>query len=169
MEQNTDINTTMAPPASLRPTFLTVLCILTFIASGWGVYKGISGYFTADMTAGIMSETKAKIDDQMDGKEQPAFLKNMMGNAFASMSADNIRKSSIISLVSCLLTLGGAIMMWMLRRPGYYIYITGILISIIGPMLLFPGMVGMMASGFSAMIGILFVVLYGVNLKYMVK
>ena len=88
MESNT--NTTV----SLRPTFLTVLCILTFIGSGWGVYKGISGYLTADMTANMMTDTREKMDDKMQGQEQPAFLKNMMGGIFSSMSADNIRKSS---------------------------------------------------------------------------
>lgn len=156
--------------ASLRPTFLTVLCILTFIGSGWGVYKGISGYFTADMTASIMADTRSKIDDQMEGKEQPAFMKNFMGNMFSSMSADNIRKSSIISLISCLFTLGGAIMMWTLRKTGYYLYIAGILLSVLGPLVVFKGgMMGIMAGGFTALIGILFVILYGANVKYMVK
>jgi hypothetical protein len=105
----------------------------------------------------------------MDGKEQPAFLKNMMGSVFSSMSADNIRKSSLVSLLSCLLTLGGAIMMWTLRRTGYYVYIAGIVISIGTPMLFFPGTVGMIGSGFAAFIGLLFVGLYGMNLKDMTQ
>jgi len=34
MEENTTTET-------LRPTFLTVLCILTFIGSGWGVINAM--------------------------------------------------------------------------------------------------------------------------------
>ena len=35
-----------------RPTFLTVLCILTFIGSGWGVLGSIFNFFTADVING---------------------------------------------------------------------------------------------------------------------
>jgi hypothetical protein len=134
------------------------------------VYKGFSGYFTADTVAQVMSQTQDKINDQMGDKPQPAFLKNIMGSMFTSMSADNIRKSSIISLLSCLLTLGGAIMMWQLSRAGFYVYVAGILISVLGPMLIFgSGLVGMMAGGASAFFGIIFIILYGVNLKHLVK
>jgi type III secretory pathway component EscR len=94
----------------------------------------------------------------------------MMGSMFNNMSADNIRKSSIISLVSALFTLIGAILMWGLRKTGYYIYIAGILISIIAPFILMgSGLMGMLAGGFSAFIGILFIVLYGVNVRYMIR
>ena len=31
-----------------RPVFLTVLCILTFIGSGWGVLSNLFSIFTAD-------------------------------------------------------------------------------------------------------------------------
>jgi type III secretory pathway component EscR len=168
METTTEVIITPAP--SLRPTFLTVLCILTFIGSGWGVYKGFSGYFTADMSAQIVSQAQDKINDQMADNTQPAFLKNMMGGMFSSMSADNIRKSSIISLVSCLLTLIGAVMMWQLRKAGFYLYIAGILISVVMPIALFGGgLIGLMAGGISAFIGIIFIILYGVNMKYMVR
>ncbi|MDA8886218.1 hypothetical protein N9I68_01420 [Bacteroidia bacterium] len=38
-----------------RPTFLTVLCILTFIGSGYGIFQGITSYATAE-TAAAASE-----------------------------------------------------------------------------------------------------------------
>jgi type III secretory pathway component EscR len=155
---------------SLRPTCLTVLCILTFIGSGWGIYKGISGYYSADTAAGIVAEAQNKIDDQMGGQDQPAFYKNMMGNMFSSMSPSNIRKSSIVMLVSSLLTLAGALLMWGLRKIGYYLYIAGILVSIFVPMAIFHGgMMGIMVGGISAFFGIIFIILYGVNVKYLVR
>lgn len=167
MEQAPEIN---APTLSVRNTFLTVLCILTFIGSGYGLYKAVTGYFTADATASVMSEAKSKVDDQMEGKEQPAFVKGMMNNVFSAMSADNIRKSSIISLLGNILTLIGAILMWGLRKAGYYSYIAGTVVLIVGPLILFGGgLVGLMGSGFTAIIGIAFIVMYGVNSKYMTR
>lgn len=157
-------------PNPVRNTFLTVLCILTFVGSGWGIVSGIRGYFTADATASIMSDTRSKMEDQMEGKEQPAFVKGMMSNAFSAMSADSIKKNSLVSILSCILTLTGAIMMWSLRKTGYYLYIAGIVIAIVAPLLLFGGgLLGLMSGGVTAVIGIAFIVMYGVNTKYMVR
>ena len=162
------IITTSSSP--LRPTFLTVLCILTFIGSGWGIYKGVSGYLSADMSASVVREARSQAEDQLEGKDQPAFLKNMMGNMFNSLSPDNIRKSSIVTLVSSLFTLAGGLLMWGLRRNGFYVYIAGILVSVFAPLAIFGGgLVGLTAGGASAFFGILFIILYGVNVKYMVK
>ena len=169
MESTTEVTTDQSS-RSLRPTFLTVLCILTFIGSGWGAYKGLSGYFTADTAAQIVSQAQDKINDQIGDKPQPAFLKNMMGGMFSSMSADNIRKSSLISLLSCILTLSGAILMWQLRKTGFYLYVAGILVSVVAPMIIFGGgLIGMMAGGASAFFGIIFIILYGVNLKHLTR
>lgn len=159
---------TTPEPGRVRNTFLTVLCILTFIGSGWGLYKAVTGYFTADTTAAVVTETRSKVEEQMDGKEQPAFVKGIMSSTFSSLSADNIRTNSLISLLSCALTLAGAIMMWNLRKPGFYLYIAGTVISIVAPIMMFGGgLVGLMSGGFTAVVGIAFIVMYGVNTKYM--
>ena len=94
----------------------------------------------------------------------------MMGSVFSSMSPDNIRKSSLISLLSCILTLTGALLMWMLRKMGYYLYVAGIIVSILGPFAVFGGgFMGIMAGGISAFVGILFIILYGVNLRHLTR
>jgi hypothetical protein len=62
------------------------------------------------------------------------------------------------------------VMMWQLRKAGFYLYIAGILISVVMPIALFGGgLIGLMAGGISAFIGIIFIILYGVNMKYMVR
>jgi len=43
-----------------RPVFLTVLCILTFIGSGWAVFSSITAYNTAEDTVGVFSESLKK-------------------------------------------------------------------------------------------------------------
>jgi hypothetical protein len=156
-------------PKAARPTFLVILCILTFIGSSYSIYSGTKEYFTADVTARMVSEAGEKASDQIADKPQPDFVKNML-NALSSMSADMLRKSAIISLISALLTLTGAILMWTLRKNGFYLYVGGWLVSIIGTVVLFGGsLIGIAAGGLSAFVAIIFIILYGVNLKYLVK
>ena len=57
----------------------------------------------------------------------------------------------------------GVIMMWKLKKTGFYVYTGAQLLGIISPM--FMG--GSIDFGFGAIISILFVVLYGMNLKHM--
>jgi len=169
MEQTTEVISEQ-PRKSLRPTFLTVLCILSFIGSGYGAFKGFNGYFTADVTAKMMSQVQDQVNDQMADKPQPNFIKSMMGNMFSSMSADNIRKSSLVGILSNILTLTGAILMWQLRKNGFYVYIAGILVAVIAPIALFGGgLIGLVAGGSTAFFGTIFIILYGVNVKHLTR
>lgn len=155
---------TSAVPA--RNTFLTVLCILTFIGSGWGVLGGIYSYVTADAKAEQNRIAMEKVEDRMEGKEQPAFVKYALSGA--KMTADDLRKSNIVSVLSCFLTLTGAILMFTLRKNGFYLYIAGIVISIVGPILLFgTGFLGIVGTVISTVVGVAFITMYGVNTRYM--
>lgn len=40
-----------------RPTFLTVLCILTFVGSGWAIFSAITAYNTAESTVALFSDS----------------------------------------------------------------------------------------------------------------
>ena len=42
----------------VRPTFLTVLCILTFIGSGFGILGALYNYGTADATIAQLAEAQ---------------------------------------------------------------------------------------------------------------
>lgn len=157
-----------ATDTPVRNNFLTVLCILTFVGSGWGLLAGIYGYVTADSKAVENRITMEKVEDQMEGKEQPAFVKYALSGA--KMTADDIRKADSVSVLTSILTLAGAIMMFGLRKNGFYVYLGGIVISIIGPLLLFgTGFLGLVATGMAILTGGAFVAMYGVNLKYMTR
>ncbi|SOE20071.1 hypothetical protein SAMN06298216_0572 [Spirosomataceae bacterium TFI 002] len=156
---------------SLRPTFLTVLCILTFIGSGWGVINAITSYQSAEIAAGVtseaMDEAMDQIEESADGEEMPDFVGKLMGSLTDSMTAENIRNSSMASGLAAILCLLGAFMMWQLNKNGYWIYLAGIAVTIFAPMVILGGLVGAAASGASAFVGVLFAVLYGINLKHM--
>jgi hypothetical protein len=60
------------PAGPLRPTLLTVLCILTFIGSAWGIFSSISNYMNADISSQIagtaLDTAKENISKESDNK-----------------------------------------------------------------------------------------------------
>lgn len=138
MEQTVQTN-----EAAKRPTFLTVLCILSFIFSG----LAIIGYITAIGLAGVASAAMSGLsDDAMATYTGPS-----VGLTWAYI---------VIGFITTLVGLFGVIKMWKLQKVGFYIYTACVVISII---------MGIVYSGFGFMsiLPLVFVVLYGLNLKAM--
>jgi hypothetical protein len=84
------------------------------------------------------------------------------------MTVENIHKKSIGDLIAGLFTLAGAILMWFQRRNGFYLYIAGVLIGIALPFYLYGNdLLTVGIASFGAFFGLLFIVLYALNLKWM--
>ena len=132
--------TEQKPQEEGRPTFLTVLCILTFIGSGLTALLLLIGLVAAGAASGVLSSIPGMGD--IGGLGTGYFL---------------------IVLVLALASLYGAIMMWKLKKMGFYLYSGANVIALIVPMI--------MASGkfpvFGLIITVLFIILYGLNLKYL--
>ena len=79
-----------------RPTFLTVLCILTFIATGLMLLFGLIGLVAAGAIESF--------------------------SQYLPTGADSGIFKSIITLVLVAASLYGAIQMWKLKKLGFYIY-----------------------------------------------
>jgi type III secretory pathway component EscR len=160
------------PPA--RSSFLTVLCILTFIGSGWGILSSAWTFSTASETASIFKEPRqsnnesANIDSaQLNrSRARSAFEKKMKTSFSDLLTADHIRKSAIGTIVAALFTLLGALLMWRLKRIGFYLYIAGVLVALIFPFYLYNN--NFLAAGMSAVssfFGLIFIALYALNFK----
>lgn len=160
-----------------RPTLLTVLCILTFIGSGWAIVSSAWSYSMASKSAQMISsanmakrnDSTFRRDSVMEGsvhKKRSLFGEKMMLSVSKMMTAENIRKSAIGTIISALFTLFGAILMWWLRRNGFYIYIVGILIGIAVPFYLYRNnLMAVGISSFSSFFGLVFIALYALNIK----
>lgn len=153
-----------------RPTFLTVLCVLTFIGSGFALLSGIYNYAMAPMAAEMTEEALQKAEDQLAYQEMNEGTATMLEETF-SASLEMVEHASTLALISilgALLSLTGAFLMFRLKRNGYYLYTLAQLLLILAPMAL----VGFnFVTGASAIItgvfALLFIVLYGVNLKHL--
>lgn len=95
-----------------RPTFLTLLCILTFVGSGWALFSAVTAYNTADQTIGLFSDsimnnkamTRAKEDtlviapktDTFSMEQEPDSLKDSLAvNDTLEADEDNLNKNGV--------------------------------------------------------------------------
>ena len=154
----------------VRPTLLKVLCILTFIGSSWLILTQLWSYSTASKTAQMISSAINKdssVQQQHARHKEGFFLgKKMMISVSKMMTVENIRKTAIGTIMSAILTLIGAILMWWLKRSGFYLYITGTIIGLSVPFYLYgANTMSVGISFFSGFFGLIFIALYALNIK----
>ena len=154
-----------------RPTFLTVLCILTFIGIGWGVLSQLfSLLFTNLVDVSAQTEQLNTMMDNMESGAGTSFLSGILSSSQEVMQATMMHAKSIavISLVLSLLSLCGAILMFSLRRIGFYIYtVAQLLLLFVVPYFAGFSMIVVMGMLFSALFTVVFIILYALNLKAM--
>lgn len=128
------------PQQEGRPTFLTVLCILTFIGSGLTALSLLAFL----LLAGAFSEMLSSIPGMGDigGLGTGYFL---------------------IALLFAFVSLYGAIMMWKLKKMGFYLYSGANVLALFVPLVMAAGKF----SVFGLIITALFIFLYFLNLKHL--
>ncbi|MEW6468283.1 MAG: hypothetical protein AB1458_05125 [Bacteroidota bacterium] len=146
-----------------RPAFLITLCVLSFVGVGLWFIFGIYQLWAARMSAslaGIMTEVNTAINT-------PEWDAAMRWVRYGETLA-------IVKLVCTALVLLGAILMWNLRKAGFFIYVAAQLTPIV---LYFVLIGGLGLDGFwgfwgwmsylSDFISIAFIIMYGMNYRYM--
>lgn len=154
-------NTTIV--AAKRPTFLTVLCILSFVGIAFSLIGGIMNYFTYSAMASSgnpFGGMGGKMGEQMEQAMSGAMEAFGMDPGKMAMSALVVALLNIPILI-------GVLMMWKQKKMGFYIYTAFELIQAAVPFIIVGGLAGGLSGVTSAIIGIVFIVLYGINLKHM--
>jgi hypothetical protein len=126
-----------------RPTFLTVLCILSFISAGIAIVLLLLGGAITGVAQSVASDQGA------DG----AVVSSAAGTAWAYIGA--AAALTIISLI-------GVIQMWKLKKTGFYVYTGAAILGIVVPLIM-----GQAFGVFGTLITVAFIVMYGLNLKHM--
>ncbi len=172
MSEPTNTTTAGAPA---RPTFLTVLCILSFIGCAWYAFSGISGYFTlkalAPASGAVSEEIDSAMEDAFDSEEMTDAgreIAGALGDAMGSLTDFTaMANSSLAQGLLCLVILIGVWMMWNLKKTGFYIYTVGQLAYVIVPFVMVGGLAGGLMGILGAFFPVLFIILYALNLKHM--
>ena len=154
------------PQKSKPNTFLTVLCILTFVGSGWGALSNLFQWILF---------SPAKITLQMQqissvGDVGSGFLGSLLGSTMDTLGVIAEHGSSIylLSFLVSLLSLAGAFLMFKLNRMGFILYV----IAQIGLLFIMPvfasfSVVIVASLLISGLFTLLFIILYALNLKQM--
>jgi hypothetical protein len=144
--------------AAKRPAFLTVLCILSFIAAG----ISIVGLAIGAAAKGVVESAGGTTDlgdlGNLQGMEGMGEAQVALDQASAAFSWPSMIGAILLTIIG----LVGVIKMWKLQKQGYYIYTGAAVVGLILPVVLGAGF-----SVFSLIITAAFVVMYGLNLKHM--
>ena len=147
-----------------RPSFLHLLCVLSFLGSGWNAFNGL---FAALNAGHIEPEQLKSLLSIYDNFQFPladlkadleAYTVNSLLNA-GNLGTGNFMLHSI-SLI-------GIYQMYNLQRIGFYIYAASQLtLPFVG--LIFGGAntIGWYVFGFSAFLSLLFIFLYKLNYRH---
>ena len=149
--------------AQKLPVFLKVLCILTFVGSGLGILGAFIGFLTSDMAV-----------------ESYELMQSMGGGGFDVLGFDLEEMvkwqnyMNIGNLVGSVLCLMGALMMWKLKKVGFYLYLPGSIIPLvvtgIGMQYVFTGFMsglGIFSVVINGIFTAAFIIMYGVNFKHL--
>lgn len=137
--------------AAKRPVFLTVLCILSFVAAG----LAILAYVAAITAMGLVSAASSTLEG-MEGMEG---VTAMSTGPSAGMTWAYI----IVGFITVIISLFGVIKMWKLQKSGFMLYVGATVVSLIMTIVYTGFAASIMGIVFSA----LFIVLYGLNLKHL--
>ena len=151
--------TNLDQQAPARPQFLTVLCILTYIGVGIGIIGSIVGWWGMHIMESMMNGS-TPMPEGTDLSSMPG-----MEEAMSKMKYMNVNLSA--GIIGCLICLIGALQMWRLKKMGFYIYLLGE----VTPMIVSVAVMGSAAvegwAILSAIIPVIFIVLYTLNLKHL--
>ena len=157
---------TINPAVSRRPLFLTILCVITFIGSLIGIITNTRGYLNAE--AEVENITTGKTKTQLKHLFSPNSNSSAELVRIGNLNTENYKKFSIGCIASYILCLIGTVLIFKLKRTGFYSFTLGTFFCLLTHFLLFGDNFGSMGiSIIAAMAGLVFVILYGINLKYM--
>ena len=159
----------MSAPVN-RPTFLTILCFLTFMSAVSGLWTQSERLWNPGITADKTRETFEAVRENLDRQGNTAEAKTMdkMFEAIIEQTTpENIKTGAIIMLIFESLSLYAAYLMWNLQRRGYYLYLGGMAVAFLAPLLMIGGWMGVITAMAGVFFSIFMAILYAVNLKHM--
>ena len=149
-----------------RPLFLSILCVIGFIGSMISIVQNAVGVFKADEEVTQIQSGTSKT--QLKNIFFTGKTSSSEALSIGNLTSDNFQKFSIGGIVSALLCLIGVIMMWMLKKSGFYSFTLGTFFNLITHFLLFGDNIGAMGlSLIGAVLGLVLVILFSRYLNYM--
>ena len=153
-----------------RPTFLTVLCFLTFMSSVSGLWTQSERLWNPGIMADKTRETFEAVRENLDNQNTTADTKTMdkmFESVIGQTTAKSITTGAIIMLIFESFSLYAAYLMWNLQKKGFYLYMAGIGVAFLAPLFLIGGWLGVITSVAGIFLSVFMLILYAFNLKHM--
>ena len=149
----------------MRSQFLTVLCILTFLSCAWGLADAVVSLVQTDAVSETLYVKPDKIDPKQAKQPKKYFEDRSSDDVPLPEDRAQVRSLAIAQFAYSLLTLVGAVLMFRLRRLGFWVYVAGVTVGLVLPVAL----VGFSAlnTSFGVFFSVLFAGMYWVTLKEM--
>ena len=149
-----------------RPVLLTVLCVLTFIGSGFGVFGNLMAMFASPFLEFLQPSIFEEAFSHLGNNPGDQFIKQALD--MGVLALDNFLGITLSKFIFYALSLVGAIMMFQMKKIGFYLYIVAqVGFLFIGPVFLGWNLFVSIALLFSAFFSIIFIALYAIHLKHM--
>ena len=149
----------------VRSQFLTLLCVLTFIGCALSLFDAFMTLVQTDAASNTPRIERNYTPEQQKQLPKQYFEDRSAGEESAPTDPDRIRLLSIAQFPYALLTLAGAILMFRLRRVGFWIYVAGVVVGFVLPVVLVG--FGALNTSFGVFFSVLFAGLYWLNLRDM--
>jgi hypothetical protein len=168
MENNQSVNTEFDVDNQTinerRGTFLLVLCVLSWIATGFGLFGVVSSFFGGE--AGFEQQI-AMLEESSTGVQ---FLDTAIESSIQTfeITLENFQLYHIGNTFILLTGIFSVFLMFNLKKIGYYLYIVYVIASILFYNMVFSELpTSLMTIIMMSFVSLVFVILYGVNLKRM--
>lgn len=160
-------------PPKKRPVFLTVLCILTFVSCGFGLLGSGFGLLAGGQMQKQQLQTQRMMDRLQRDQDTPEIFDSMMESTQKMQKWNTFNQ--LMSLGNVVICFAGAMLMWRLRKAGYFIYVAGQILPFITLYVMysvmqnvpFMGAAVLIGAVFAAIFAVGFAIMYGLNLKHM--
>jgi len=156
-----------------RPTFLTVLIVLTWIWAAMAIMTSFTAFMSGPLNEEKLADqdlaAATSIKEMKDqGQDQFTYLIEIGQDRMHYVHEEAFVKNYAIILLISILGAVSGYMMWNRRKIGFHLYILYSLLYIVMPYLIYPmNMVINLEIYFNLAIGGLFVLLYSRNLYVM--
>lgn len=153
-----------------RPTFLTILCFLTFMSAVSGLWTQSERLWNPGITADRTRETFEAVRENLERQGNTAEAKTMdkmFEAVIEQTTAENVKTGAIIMLIFESLSLYAAYLMWNLQKRGYFLYLGGMAVAFLAPLLMIGGWMGVITAMAGIFFSIFMAILYAFNLKHM--
>ncbi len=149
------------------PSGINTLTILTFIGSGLSLVFVLLTPFLNKLFLGFMDKARSS-GTELTAKQMADMEK---GKAVLELTSSNMIPLMAIGVVSIALCILGAVWMRKLKKDGFWIYVGGELLPVVGNFILlgtdqFTGVTSILMA---VALPLLFVALYFRQMKYLVK